>query len=134
MALVPFHENRRSCIHSIPIREHLAAHLCRVCGYPSFRRHEHRDEFAAIRDGDASSLFATRSSNRVRWVLASNVPTDSMIASARIRVIKYELFASEKESDINTPDWIRTSNLRFRRPMLYPVELRVRRNLVAGSS
>ena len=27
----------------------------------------------------------------------------------------------------NTPDWIRTSNLRFRRPMLYPVELRVRR-------
>jgi hypothetical protein len=25
-----------------------------------------------------------------------------------------------------TPDWIRTSNLRFRRPMLYPVELRVR--------
>jgi hypothetical protein len=26
---------------------------------------------------------------------------------------------------INTPDWIRTSNLRFRRPMLYPIELRV---------
>ena len=26
----------------------------------------------------------------------------------------------------STPDWIRTSNLRFRRPMLYPVELRVR--------
>jgi hypothetical protein len=27
----------------------------------------------------------------------------------------------------NTPERIRTSNLRFRRPMLYPVELRVRR-------
>jgi hypothetical protein len=27
-----------------------------------------------------------------------------------------------------TPDWIRTSNLRFRRPMLYPIELRVRRH------
>jgi hypothetical protein len=27
---------------------------------------------------------------------------------------------------VHTPDWIRTSNLRFRRPMLYPVELRVR--------
>jgi integrase len=31
-----------------------------------------------------------------------------------------------KESEGSTPDWIRTSNLRFRRPMLYPVELRVR--------
>jgi len=31
-----------------------------------------------------------------------------------------------KGSEGNTPDWIRTSNLRFRRPMLYPVELRVR--------
>jgi hypothetical protein len=27
----------------------------------------------------------------------------------------------------NTPERIRTSNLRFRRPMLYPIELRVRR-------
>ena len=27
---------------------------------------------------------------------------------------------------MSTPGWIRTSNLRFRRPMLYPVELRVR--------
>ncbi len=27
--------------------------------------------------------------------------------------------------DRNTPGWIRTSNLRFRRPMLYPVELQV---------
>src|SRR4051794_30491209 len=26
----------------------------------------------------------------------------------------------------STPGWVRTSNLRFRRPMLYPVELRVR--------
>jgi integrase len=32
----------------------------------------------------------------------------------------------ESSSVVNTPDWIRTSNLRFRRPMLYPVELRVR--------
>jgi integrase len=32
----------------------------------------------------------------------------------------------ESSSVANTPDWIRTSNLRFRRPMLYPVELRVR--------
>ena len=28
--------------------------------------------------------------------------------------------------DGNTPERIRTSNLRFRRPMLYPIELRVR--------
>ena len=27
---------------------------------------------------------------------------------------------------LNTPHWIRTSNLRFRRPMLYPIELGVR--------
>ncbi len=33
---------------------------------------------------------------------------------------------SESASVVITPDWIRTSNLRFRRPMLYPVELRVR--------
>jgi hypothetical protein len=33
-------------------------------------------------------------------------------------------------SVLNTPDWIRTSNLRFRRPMLYPVELRVRTSIV----
>ncbi len=33
---------------------------------------------------------------------------------------------SETASDVITPDWIRTSNLRFRRPMLYPIELRVR--------
>ena len=32
----------------------------------------------------------------------------------------------------STPDWIRTSNLRFRRPMLYPVELRVRRLALCG--
>jgi hypothetical protein len=25
----------------------------------------------------------------------------------------------------STPEWIRTTNLRFRRPMLYPIELRV---------
>ena len=30
------------------------------------------------------------------------------------------------EKIANTPERIRTSNLRFRRPMLYPVELRVR--------
>jgi integrase len=33
---------------------------------------------------------------------------------------------SESATVANTPDWIRTSNLRFRRPMLYPIELRVR--------
>ena len=33
---------------------------------------------------------------------------------------------SESASVASTPDWIRTSNLRFRRPMLYPIELRVR--------
>ena len=26
---------------------------------------------------------------------------------------------------MTTPDWARTSNLRFRRPMLYPIELQV---------
>src|SRR5262249_13015668 len=31
------------------------------------------------------------------------------------------------ESDTNTPGRIRTCNLRFRRPMLYPVELQVQR-------
>src|SRR5438874_1216479 len=35
-----------------------------------------------------------------------------------------------------TPGWIRTSNLRFRRPMLYPVELQApaRRNTVMNGS
>ena len=33
-------------------------------------------------------------------------------------------------SVVSTPDWIRTSNLRFRRPMLYPIELRVLIHLV----
>jgi hypothetical protein len=33
---------------------------------------------------------------------------------------------SESDRDGSTPDRIRTCNLRFRRPMLYPVELRVR--------
>jgi len=40
-----------------------------------------------------------------------------------------ELCTSGREltgSDGNTPDRIRTYNLRFRRPMLYPIELRVR--------
>src|SRR5262245_32479830 len=32
-----------------------------------------------------------------------------------------------------TPGWIRTSNLRFRRPMLYPVELQVRLRFMIGS-
>jgi hypothetical protein len=33
----------------------------------------------------------------------------------------------------STPHWIRTSNLRFRRPMLYPIELGVRESLwIAG--
>ena len=33
----------------------------------------------------------------------------------------------------STPHWIRTSNLRFRRPMLYPVELGVQSLCFAGS-
>jgi len=38
-----------------------------------------------------------------------------------------------KETDGNTPEWIRTTNLRFRRPMLYPVELRVRLNRASSA-
>src|SRR5436309_1614869 len=34
----------------------------------------------------------------------------------------------------NTPERIRTSNLRFRRPMLYPIELRVQWDLSGASS
>ncbi len=36
---------------------------------------------------------------------------------------------SESASVGSTPEWIRTTSLRFRRPMLYPIELRVRVDL-----
>ena len=32
---------------------------------------------------------------------------------------------------LSTPDWARTSNLRFRRPVLYPIELRVLKGLTS---
>ena len=54
-------------------------------------------------------------------------------AARRLTVQRETLSSLQNIADSrNTPKWIRTINLRFRRPMLYPVELWVRGGFVLG--
>ncbi len=64
----------------------------------------------------------------VSHTVAMNSPGD--LASANKKPLEIQgLDASSRPESLaveSTPDWTRTNNLRFRRPMLYPIELRVR--------
>ncbi len=45
------------------------------------------------------------------------------LQTAELGIKKEPMSSTDTDSKSNTPEGIRTSNLRFRRPMLYPIEL-----------
>ena len=66
--------------------------------------------------------------------IAANLSTKLRRRNSRDRIVITEPQAIDPITQTGAPEWIRTTDLRFRKPALYPTELRGRLNLSGGQN